>query len=115
MGGWEAFVQLGISGVVLLVLYLVVRTGDLRTRYEAEAWRLRSDRAEEQVDRILPAMDRLTEQARSLTEQTKALTENTTRMISLVQRQMDREDAHAEDANEGRQVREARERGRPGR
>lgn len=67
--GWEPFLQMGAAGIVLLILFLVVRTGDLRTRFEADAWERRAIRAEEQVDKLIPAVEHLVEQVKEMTTQ----------------------------------------------
>jgi hypothetical protein len=63
---WSPFIQLGVGGIVLLVLYLIVRTGDLRTKFELESEKSRRERAESMVDTMLPAIERLTEAVEGL-------------------------------------------------
>ena len=60
MEAWSPFLQLGGSGFLLLVLWLIVRDGSLRTRFELETERERRKRAEDQVDTLLPALRDLT-------------------------------------------------------
>ena len=63
-------VQAGAVGALALLLW-AVKSGWIRTeqevdnlkaacRLEVEAWKARAERAEEQVDRVLPAVERLT-------------------------------------------------------
>lgn len=66
---WQLVREFGVVGFVLLVLYLLVRTGDLRTRFEADAWEERARRAEQQVDALLPAVTALTQEVRALLEE----------------------------------------------
>lgn len=106
MAGWEPFLQLGVSGVLALVLWLVIIKGDLRTRYEADAWKQRADRAEKQVDRLLPAMEAVTEQAKALTEQTRGLTEQTRVLVGLIRNSLDRDDPPPRAEREPRRTRE---------
>lgn len=63
---WGPFLQLGVGGIVLLVLFLVVKTGDLRTRFELESEKSRRERAEAMVDTLLPALDKLTDSIEAL-------------------------------------------------
>ncbi len=52
--------QAGPSGILILVMLAIWR-GDLRTRQEVDTGRQRWERAETQVDTILPALRRQTE------------------------------------------------------
>lgn len=58
---WGPFLQLGVGGILLLVLALVVKTGDLRTKFELDSEKSRRERAEVMVDTLLPALERLTD------------------------------------------------------
>ena len=67
----KLIIQAGATGALLLLLW-ALKSGWLRTgqeveslkaacRQEVEAWRGRSERAEKQVDTLLPAMEKLTD------------------------------------------------------
>jgi hypothetical protein len=75
MSGWEPFLQLGVGGVLLMVLWLIVDRGALRTKFEASAWESRAIRAEEQVDRLLPAVAALNDTVIKMVDQNKLMLE----------------------------------------
>lgn len=83
---WGSILQLGVSGVLLLVLYLVTTTGQLRTRFEAQAWEDRAKRAESQVDRLIPAVEQTNEAVAALVSQNQA-------MMAAMQHFMERVDS----------------------
>jgi hypothetical protein len=57
---WGPFIQLGVGGILLLVLWLIVK-GELRTTQEITTQKERTLRAEGQVDKLLPAVEQNTE------------------------------------------------------
>lgn len=63
--GWVFYA--GALGVALLVLFLISVTGQLRTKYELEAWKRQTERSEAQVDTLLPAMREMTQAVKELT------------------------------------------------
>ena len=72
MEAWGPFIQLGVGGVLLLVLFLVVR-GELRTTQEVSTWKERTNRAEGQVDKLLPAVEQNTETLKGVVQELHAL------------------------------------------
>ncbi|HXI15692.1 MAG TPA: hypothetical protein VNM48_04915 [Chloroflexota bacterium] len=59
--GNEANVALqGAAATALVALLAAIRTGWLATRQEVDAWKARTERAEKQVDTLLPAIETLT-------------------------------------------------------
>jgi hypothetical protein len=61
----------GGFGVALMMLYFISK-GTFRTAHEVQAWQLRAERAENQVDTLLPALDRLSIATVELTAAVKA-------------------------------------------
>jgi hypothetical protein len=51
--------QAGAIGALLFLL-AAIRVGWLATRQEVDAWKSRAERAEKQVDTLLPAVEQLT-------------------------------------------------------
>ena len=51
----------GGAAVTLLFVLLAIKAGWLRTDFEVSAWRARAERAEGQVDKLLPAVEKLTD------------------------------------------------------
>jgi predicted nucleic acid-binding Zn-ribbon protein len=80
---WQPFVQLGVGGILLLILWLIVDRGALRTKFEADAWKDRTKRAEDQVDRLIPAVEKLTDTVDKLVETNKTT-------VAAIQKFMDR-------------------------
>lgn len=60
MESWGPFIQLGVGGILLLVLWMIVK-GELRTTQEVNTQKERTQRAESQVDKLLPAVEQNTE------------------------------------------------------
>lgn len=81
---WAAFLQLGAPGVVLLVLWLIVKTGDLRTRFEASVWESRSNRAEQQADTLLVSMTKHTQALDELADTVRALKDQNAELIRML-------------------------------
>lgn len=66
------------------MLYLIVRTGDLRTRYEAMAWEARSIRAENQADAVLLSMDKHTKALEELADTVRALKDQNKELLRML-------------------------------
>lgn len=80
MGGeWSAIVQLGGAGVLVLFLWLIVKDGALRTKFEMTVREERTTRAEDLVDKMLPAILALTasvdKQSSAIDKQSEQITE----------------------------------------
>ncbi|HXI15130.1 MAG TPA: hypothetical protein VNM48_02075, partial [Chloroflexota bacterium] len=59
MGNEANVVLQGAAATALVALLAAIRTGWLATRQEVDAWRGRAERAEKQVDTLLPAIENL--------------------------------------------------------
>ncbi|HXI15913.1 MAG TPA: hypothetical protein VNM48_06035 [Chloroflexota bacterium] len=57
--GSQWVLQAGAAGALLFLLG-AIRAGWLATRQEVDAWKARTERAEKQVDTLLPAIETLT-------------------------------------------------------
>jgi hypothetical protein len=64
---WSLVAQGGVGAVLLVVLWMITHSGELRTRHEMDAWEKRTVRAEQQVDKLIPAVEALTDQMRDTT------------------------------------------------
>lgn len=84
MEGWGSFIQLGSPGIVLLVLWLIVKSGDLRTRFESLAWESRSTRAEQQADALLASIDKHTKALDDLSDTIRALKDQNAELIRML-------------------------------
>jgi hypothetical protein len=84
VAGWEPFLQLGSPGLVLLVLWLIVKSGDLRTKFEVASWESRTVRAETQVDTLLPALTEQTKAIDELADMVRLLKEHNERLLRMV-------------------------------
>lgn len=58
-GDAQWVLQAGAAGALLFLL-AALRVGWLATRQEVDAWKGRAERAEKQVDTLLPAIEKLT-------------------------------------------------------
>lgn len=56
--------QAGGVGAGVLCILAAFRAGWLATRQEVDAWKSRAERAEKQVDTLLPAIDRMAQAIR---------------------------------------------------
>ncbi|HXI15154.1 MAG TPA: hypothetical protein VNM48_02200 [Chloroflexota bacterium] len=59
MGNESNLVLQGAAATALVALLAAIRTGWLATRQEVDAWKGRAERAEKQVDTLLPAIENL--------------------------------------------------------
>ena len=74
MESWGPFIQLGVGGILLLVLWMIVR-GELRTTQEVSTQKERTARAEGQVDKLLPAVEQNTDTLKGVVQELQRLGE----------------------------------------
>lgn len=70
--------------MVLLVLWLIVKSGDLRTKFEMQSWEARSQRAEQQADTLLGSMAKHTEALDELADTVRALKDQNAELIRML-------------------------------
>ena len=69
---WGPFIQLGVGGILLLVLWMIVK-GELRTNQEVNTQKERTARAESQVDKLLPAVEQNTDTLKGVVQELHTL------------------------------------------
>lgn len=80
MESWGPFIQLGVGGILLLVLWMIVK-GELRTTQEVKTQQERTLRAEGQVDKLLPAVEQNTDTLKGVVNELHTLGEVTKSLV----------------------------------